>query len=207
MNTLLHPVGPLQTETYWRRRIALLVVVTLVLATAAAAVAVARGGTSGTSGAAAPRPPSPSSQQPSAAPTAAAPAASTEVPGCADRDLALWVSTTAQTYAALAHPAFTLHVKNNGAQACRRDLEPAALNLVVLSGSDRIWASNDCAPGGGKAVTTLAAGQERTSPSSWNRRRSAPGCPQHQPIARAGTYRVVGMADSARSGATVFRLQ
>jgi hypothetical protein len=65
-------------------------------------------------------------------------------------------------------------VTNTGTGPCTRDLGQAAVELLVFSGKDRIWSSDDCAPGGKKDVTTLEPGKPAVQRVTWN---GAARCP------------------------------
>src|SRR3546814_1770186 len=70
--------------------------------------------------------------------------------------------------------AYEMRISDWSSDVCSSDL--AAVELVVFSGRDRIWSSDDCAPGGPKDVTTLAPGKPVSQRVTWNGRRSRPGC-------------------------------
>jgi hypothetical protein len=198
---VLHPVGQLPASTYWRRRLVLLVgLVLLVLVLRSCA-----GGGD----------PKPASHQvrPSATPSASASTSARPTPTraagpltCADAVLALTATPVAGTAPAGSTVRFTVAVKNTGSVACRRDLGGGALEVLVYSGSDRIWSSDDCSTDKGRSVQLLPAGGSLESSVSWAGKRSARGCPADQPVARRGTYTVRARLGTLRSGAAVFRL-
>jgi hypothetical protein len=78
---------------------------------------------------------------------------------------------------------------------------------VIMSGEDRIWSSDDCAPGGGDGVVVLEPGASQSARAGWPGTRSAPGCPEGQPVAQPGTYRIVGRVGELRVPGMVFRVQ
>lgn len=216
----LNPVGPEPPGVYWRRRAVLLIVLLVVLLL----VLKACGGGDGTASTANRPSPSGSSPsgsdtagsstsqptaRPSATPSTPAPAAS---PGaaaraCTDADVAVRVTTDARTYAAGVQPRFTLTVRNTSATPCRRDVGPAALELVVTSGSASIWSSDTCKPKGASQVTDLAPKRPSSTVVAWSRIRLTAACPTSKPAALPGTYRVVGRAGLVRSDPTVFVLR
>lgn len=204
---VVSPVGPLPASTYWRRRLVLLLGLLLLLLVLRSCL----GGSSDRRPVAAPRPsptatrstasPSPSpSLSPTPAPVAVAPL-------CADSALTVTTSTDAATYPVGTSPRLSLIVTNTGPRPCRRDLGGGAVELVVLSGADRIWSSDDCNPSSGSDLVLLAPGKARTTTLSWSGRRSRPGCTGTREQAQPGTYRVTGRAGTLHGagGAFVFR--
>ena len=193
----LHPVGPLPASTYWRRRAGLLLGVLVLLLVAKSC---ASGGTK-----------SPSADRSTPTPTTISTVTPTvtvapTAPPCADGDLTLTTTTDAGTYTLGATPKITMQVKNTSGAACRRDLGSGAVELLVFSGADRIWSSDDCTPGKATAVVTLPAGGTQSVVKTWPGRRSLPGCSGSKAAAEAGTYKVVGRVGTLRRDGTVFRL-
>ncbi len=210
----MHPVGPLPAATYWRRR-GLLLLTLLVLLLVARSCA-SGGSPSPAAGRSTPRPtPTPTVATPSSpAPTRAAvsPApAKTTAPAavglCPDAALSLTTSTDSDTYALGATPKITMVVKNTSAAPCRRDLGAGVVELLVTSGSDRIWSSDDCSPSKASALTTLAPGATQAIVKTWPGVRSRPGCQGAKETAKAGTYRVAGRVGALRVDGAVFRLR
>ena len=198
---VMHPLGPLPASTYWRRRITVLLgllVLVLLLRSCAS------GGDAPKRTAASPRPSAMATPRatvrPSPRPTAAAPA------GCPDAGLTLTSSTDADTYALGATPKITLVIKNAGSAPCRRDLGAGAVELLVYSGEDRVWSSDDCNPSTATAVTVLGAGGTQAVVKTWPGVRSVPGCGGSKATAKAGTYRVVARLGTLRVDGAVFRL-
>ncbi len=201
---VLHPVGPLPPATYWRRRV-VLVLGLLVL------VLVARSCVGGDT-----HPRAQVSTRPTAAPTPARAPATTPKPTarptatgvCPDSAVRVTVRTDAAEYAVGGSPRLTVTVTNTSTVPCRRDLGPGAVELLVYSGADRIWSSDDCSTDRGKELLTLKAGASLEKTVTWSGKRSAPGCPSPaaRPDAKPGTYRVLARVGTVRSGAAVFRL-
>jgi hypothetical protein len=202
---VLHPVGPLPASTYWRRRLVLLVgLVVLVLLVRSCAGGgggkpVSHGSTPTPGPTATPTPTRSASPRPS-------PSAAAGPVVCPDGVLTLTAAPATPTAPAGTTLRFTLTVKNTGAVACRRDLSGGALEVLVYSGADRIWSSDDCSTDKGHSVQTLPAGGSLESSVSWAGKRSARGCPKDQPVARRGTYTVRARVGTLRSGVSVFRL-
>jgi hypothetical protein len=61
---------------------------------------------------------------------------------------------------------------NVGADECWLPLSPETFELAITSGSDRIWASSDCAGWGPESVTAVGAGQTLEWTKVWDRHRS-----------------------------------
>jgi hypothetical protein len=200
----LHPVGPLPPSTYWRRRAVLLVGVLVLLLVVRSCAS--GGGARKTSAKpkVTPRPTATRSVGPLPTRTSAPPVATG--PLCADSALTLTGTTDAPTYGLGATPRLTLTVKNTSATACRRDLGSAAVELLVYSGPDRIWSSQDCSPGTGVSPVTLAPGGTQAVVRTWPGKRSKPGCTGTQAAAQPGTYKVVVRVGTLRTDGDFFRI-
>ena len=212
----LQPVGPLPASTYWRRRVVLLlgvVVLLLLLRSCAGGDATPKRKTAATStGTPTPSvtrtagPPATSTTSTTATPAASA-AGATRL--CPDAGLTVTAATDADSYAVGATPKITLVVKNRSAASCRRDLGAKVVELLVYSGNDRIWSSDDCADGRASSLVTLPAGGTQAVVKTWSGRRSRPGCTSTATAAApavAGTYRVVARLGTLRQEGAAFRL-
>lgn len=188
------PVGPLPAATYWWRRTVLIVLVLVPLLLLRSC-----GGD----------PPPQARSTPTATPTAVATASATPtrsataVPSCQDGELGVTVTASPET----SPTSFLVTVTNRSARACRRDLGPGVVDLVVTSGSDRIWSRTDCTKGTARELATLAAGASRGVRVLWDGRRSLPGCSGPRAAAEPGTYRVAGKVASKPVPAVVFRVR
>jgi hypothetical protein len=100
-----------------------------------------------------------------------------------------------------------LRVVNNGTTACRRDVGQAALELRVQAGEQREWSSDDCNPGGDPNVKTLQPGAAESVTVTWNRLRSAPGCPDGLGAAPPGDYQAFARAGTLTSTGAAFTLE
>ncbi len=210
----LHPVGPLAAGTYWRRRaliggVLLLVLVLLKACTGAGpahrdALAVPQSTPTPTT--VATRRPTPVVTKPvSASPAATATATGTPSAGpvgsCPDSALVVVASADAPSYATGASPLLRLSIRNGGRVACRRNVGSRAVELRILSGSDRIWSSDDCANGGSLDPVLLQPGETRSTSVVWSGRRSQPGCVGSTAQAQPGTYLVFARVGTlTRSG-------
>ncbi len=204
------PVGPEPAPTYWLRRagvtVAAVVVLVLLLALltggddAPEELAQEPGGSAPATSAASPSAPStaptPVPSASAAADAAICPPDALVVEGLVDDD----------SYAVGSSPKLSLRVTNKGTTPCTRDLGQSAIELLVFSGSDRIWSSDDCAPGGPKDVTMLKPGDAAVRRVTWSGTRSLPGCEGSKARAQAGTYRVTARVGQLRVEGDAFRL-
>jgi len=128
--------------------------------------------------------------------------------GCAPADLQLAVVADAAAYAAGANPVLQVSVTNIGAVPCTVDAGDVAREVVVSSGTDRIWSTKDCASADtASRQLLLAAGARDTKDITWGRVRSAESCPANLPAPRAGTYQVVATLLGSSAPAVAFNLQ
>ncbi len=143
------------------------------------------------------------SREPSAAPSAGGSEAGNN---CAPAALEIVATSDKQSYPVGGRPVLELGVKNNGDAACMLDLGAAGVELVVFSGADRIWSSEDCASGGAAKPTTLAPGGTASTRLTWAGRRSLPGCEGPKAQAEAGTYRLIGRVGEQQGKTAVFQI-
>lgn len=193
MSYVMHPVGPEGARVYWIRRLIVIAVAIGLIALLWAFLA--RGKSS----------PAHQAGPTSSAPTTAAPSGGA---GCVAASLQVTLTASAQTYAASEMPSFTLTAVNTGRTACTLTMSDASRQLVITSGSDRIWSSADCPATAPPAtpLLLLAAGDKGTAAIGWDRARSAQGCPAGLAAPRSGTYKAAGSLLGANSDAVVFTL-
>jgi hypothetical protein len=214
----MHPVGPQSPGTYWLRRLLVLaVVVALLLGIRWLLVGgdeePTASGTQSPSPSASPTSTAPdASGSPTATPTASpttSPTA-TAAPGpdgqCADAAISVTATTDAASYTVGSTPRLRMRIENTSGKACKRDVGAAQNELVITSGSTRVWSSDDCNPGGDPNVVTLEPGQSYSVSVTWLGRLSQKGCPADQPLAEAGTYKLTGRNGEVTSEPAVFAL-
>ena len=203
------PVGPEPQETYWWRRASLLAGLGLVVFVLPGLLtALFTGGDdpdrledgaslAPTASSPAASDPGVRSGSPSASPSAevACPPAALQILAGADQD----------SYPVGGAPMLELRVTNTGTSPCTLDLGPAAVELLVYSGGDRIWSSDDCASGEAANVTSLVPGEPSSTMLSWDAQRSLPGCEGPKAPAQPGTYRVTGRVGELRVEGGFFR--
>ena len=151
--------------------------------------------------------------------TSETPAPETEADGDADAgaaaaceaaDLQLALTSDATTYAAGANPTFTVTISNIGDGSCTVDAGSAAVDVLVTSGSDRIWSALDCAAAdaeGAERMLLLTEGAQESAVVAWSRVRSNATCDTGLAAPRPGTYHAVASLQGASSGDLVFTLE
>ena len=133
---------------------------------------------------------SPAAEQPAEPAPSTTPSTDTAgVADCASTGLALAMTADAETFAAGVSPTFSVSITNTGTEPCLVDAGEAQREIVVTSGTDRVWSNRDCiVPGTESRTLLLPGGGNDTTPFAWNRVRSAEGCPAGLPAPGAGTY-------------------
>jgi cytoskeletal protein RodZ len=223
VSTVIHPTGPQSPGVYWFRR-AVVLVVLLALLLGVRWLVTGRGG--GTPEAAPTTSSSPSStptagattasSTPSATATSAKPTASatkasptttaTGVKACAKSQIAVTASTDAASYAVGSTPRLRMKIQNTSTTACTRDIGAPQNELLITSGTVRVWSSDDCNPGGSAQVVTMQPGQSYSVSVTWLGRLSKKGCPANQPLAAKGTYKLTGRNGDVTSAPATFAL-
>lgn len=198
------PVGPLPAQTYWLRRAGVLLAVLAVLFVATIPL---RGDAEDTLATGDPTAAPTTGPSEVADPTAEPTPSPTPAPEpCPDGALEVTATSDAESYPLGATAALALTVKNTGAIPCSRALGQGAVELIVTSGDDRVWSSDDCAPGGDAGEVVLEPGAEQSARATWSTVRSAPGCPPEQPQAQPGTYRVTARVGELQVPGAVFQV-
>ena len=230
MSTVRQPAGSPPPSVYRRRRVVALVLallLILLLAWATTAIIGALRGvddatTAATAGQATQEPslePAPSSAPESSAPESSEPESSapaatpSEAAGASTDCPAEAVSVVATSD----QPSYTLGgtatvgmtITNTGAAACQLDAGSAALELMIVSGEDRIWSSDDCQEAEENRPTTVEPGEAGALASSvqWPLERSAEGCSEDLPALRPGTYQLSARAGEIISAPTVLTIE
>ena len=208
---VIRPRGPLPPSTYWVRRAVVLGVVLIVLLVLLRACGGDdEGSPRDTASPAASTETEPAATASPTAAVASSPSAAPSPPQaapCNPARLTIEAVADRPAYRRPATPRLSLVIRNPGPNPCRLDVGPAALELRVISGPDRIWSSDDCTPGGAPQIVTVPPGGAQSSTVAWPLRRSRPGCPEGQAGAEPGTYRVIGRVGTVlRPGAT-FRIE
>jgi hypothetical protein len=83
---------------------------------------------------------------------------------------------------------FTLSLINGSGRTCTTTVNRDNFELMIYSGSDRIWSTKDCATIVKPLRRTLEAEQALEWTLTWNGRRSRSGCKSRPETPRPGTY-------------------
>ncbi len=206
------PVGPEPAQTYWVRRavlaVAVLLVVLLLLLPLFGGGDDDRLEQQPADVAASTTPGPPPTPDPSASTDpSATPDPSVSAVPCEDELLSIEAESVDDSYAVGEQPRLELRITNTGTAPCTRDLGQGAVEVQVVSGDDRIWSSDDCAPGGAGQLVVLQPGEAETSTVTWPGTRSLPGCQGDDEPADAGTYRVNGRVGELRAEGGSFVLE
>lgn len=193
---VLRPEGSLPPRVYWVRRavVLLVVVAVVVLAVVGVRALLARGDDPDAD-------PAPATSPSQGETTAAA-----DTPVCDPAAIALTLTADAASYPAEALPTFTVRVVNDGDVTCLLDAGDAQRQIVVTSGTDRIWASTDCATGD-ELKLLLEPEQADERQVQWDRIRSVEGCANGQAAALPGTYQAVLTLSGVSTEPVVFGLE
>lgn len=211
----MHPAGPQPPGVYWfRRALVLLVLLAFLLGVRwlltgrPAGTPVASPTSSSSPSTPAPsasRTPTPTPTSASASPSTASPTA-TGTQACTKAQIAVASFTDAASYPVGSTPHLRMRILNVSTTACTRDIGAAQNELVITSGTVRVWSSDDCNPGGTPQVVTMAPGQSYSVSVTWLGRLSQKGCPTNQPMATKGTYKLTGRNGDVTSAPAVFAL-
>ncbi len=188
MSTLRHPVGPQPPEVYWRRRLivglGLLAVIVIIV------LIIVRPGSGDPAAEPTPEPESSETAEPGVETDP------TDVVACAATQVVVTPVTDAASYPADQEPLLSFTLLNTGAAACSLEAGSDVQEFLIVSGSDRIWASTDCQEPGVPAPLVLEPGVEAESTAfAWSRTRSTPddcATADDRPSVTAGgaTYRL-----------------
>jgi hypothetical protein len=99
-----------------------------------------------------------------------------------------------------------MRIENTSAKACTRDIGAPQNELVITSGTTRVWSSDDCNPGGTAQVVTMTPGQSYSVSVTWLGHLSQKGCPANQPTAGKGTYKLTARNGGVTSAPATFAL-
>ena len=228
MSTVLHPVGPEPEETYWARRVAVLIALVVVAGLVVALVVNATRAGSAVSAAPVPPPvtappadsPSPSatpSASPSASGSGSPSASSTPSPSASTKPKATPKPKPTPTGPVACEPeelratltgkqrlkpeqgtTFTLSLINGSATACVVSVTPENFELKLYSGTDRIWTSDDCAKAIEPRKATVKAEDAVEWTMAWDGQRSRAGCGSRPEVPRPGTYFATAQLEGAK---------
>ncbi|MHA7132053.1 hypothetical protein [Oerskovia turbata] len=125
--------------------------------------------------------------------------ATTGYKACGANDVTLWLASSQSEYAVGEKPSFTITLTHVGRRPCLIDASTAVQEVVITSGSDRIWSSADCPAEPHDLL--MAEGDVWTQNVTWSRERSGPECATGLPATGAGTY-VASVTSNEAEGLT-----
>lgn len=201
MSSVVHPVGPEDPKVYWvRRLVVVLIAIVAVVLLAALINSMFSGGDEDTPPAAGETTDPADPESPGEEPPA--------VVACTPEQLAVSVATTERAFPAGTPVTFVLQLANTSTLPCTVDASEAAREILVTSGSDRIWSSLDCpAEGAVENVVELPAdGMVSETRYEWTRIRSDESCTADLPEPRPGTYKAVVTVGGVTSEQATFDL-
>lgn len=172
MDGLRHPVGEKPTGVYWVRRLIVLGVVALVLVVAWFLI-FSPGGDGGAEAPGTTTDPA-ATTSPTAQPTGTEGAAF----ACTDADVVLTATPNPRTVGAGSLPQFDISVEHVSLSPCLLSTTADGTELLITSGSDRVFSSLDCTDDGSFPDTELllADGATEMFQVNWTRQRSSEGC-------------------------------
>jgi hypothetical protein len=165
MSTFKNPVGPQPPRVYWRRRLlvglgALAVIIVIILI-------LARPGSGSTGNTASPPATNSAVASPSASPQAGGTA-------CLPANIKLEAVTDKNVYAATEQPNIGMKITNTGAADCVINLGSTQQELIITSGTEKIWDSKDCQTAPVDTQITLSPNAPKATPLiPWDRTRSS----------------------------------
>ena len=204
MSTVLRPVGPQPERVYWIRRLAVLAACVVVGALLGIVWSLVSGGPGdaaepGTAGV--------DVAEGVTDDVAAAPEGASSGPvACTAAEIALVLTSNARSYPAPGQPVLSVAITNVGTASCTLDAADAAREIVITSGSDRIWSSADCPAEAAPTPLLLDPGARWAVDVTWPRARSAEGCALGLAEPRPGTYTAAVSWLGATSDPVVFDL-
>ena len=87
-----------------------------------------------------------------------------------------------------AKQSFRVALTNGSGVACVLDLKPANFSLTVVSGSDRIWTTDNCAKWVPSKKQSLKPQKAYEFAIEWGVNRSGAGCKEAKSLLNPGTY-------------------
>jgi len=189
MDGVRNPVGEQPPEVYWRRRIVILTGIVLLGVVIWFLATSPRGG---------PAPSDDNTVDATVSPevtTSISPGTTVDVARpCDANDVTITLTPNPGTFPAGSLPVFDVAISMNGLSPCKLTASPETSELLITSGSDRIYSSTDCP--NDATINTREFILQPDSPDemfqvTWNRQRSAPGCTTVTAEPQPGTYHAV----------------
>jgi hypothetical protein len=204
MDGLRNPIGEEPPEVYWKRRLVAAIALVLVIVVIWVLIAAATGGDDGDS--------TPGSNaEPASSISASADATDStdsSVRACGESDLTITTTANPATVPEGALPAFDVSLAQDGSSACLLDTDADGTELLITSGTDRMFSSLDCPDDGTIASTQLVLEPGATEDLSvtWNRQRTLPECATETAEPGAGTYKAALTIQGITSEVATFKL-
>jgi hypothetical protein len=126
------------------------------------------------------------------------------VPECDPALMTLSVTGPGQVKAG-ATAALTVTVTNSGTAACTFTFD-TRFTMKIVSGTDEVWSTADCAQWAPTGTQSLALGAAATWQTTWDRHRSQATCKVVPTTLKAGTYVVEAMYTGAAPAQLVMLL-
>ena len=209
MSSLLRPVGHLPASVYWFRRGLVLGVLALLFFLV---LRLFGGGGDNPQNTAASDPSSAPTAAPTTTPTVTATPTRTTTTTppprdtkCSGSDVRVEVLPANRKIASGSALNFVVRL-DAVSDGCKATIDPTALTVTVMSGTDLIWTTTHCGQAIPRATLIVAKGKQATSTVAWNGHRSGPGCLPGQPAAKPGTYVVKADFDDRSSAVQAFQV-
>lgn len=204
MEGVRRPVGDLPPEVYWRRRIVVLGVVALIGIVIWFLVTSPRGTENPGGGALDPTVTS------SVSPTASPDASFDASRPCEASDLTVTATPNPFTFASGSLPVFDVTISVTGISPCKLSISNENSELLITSGTDRIFSSADCpndATINERELILQADSPNEMFQVTWNRQRSAEGCATVTATPKPGYYKAALTLQGIAAEPVQFELQ
>jgi len=200
MDGLRHPVGAEPSEVYWKRRLAVVIAIAVVALMIWLVI----------SSLGSPSPASTLSHTPSDSMTPAVNPTSAEALNrpCTSADVALAIGANPSVVPAPGKPSFDITIEQIGDSPCKLDTAADGTELLIMSGSDRIFSSTDCPDDATfkPQALLLQPGAQEGLTLSWDRTRSAAGCTTVSATPKPGTYKATLTIQGITAEVAIFNL-
>lgn len=212
----MHPVGPQAPATYWKRRIALLLLLLgLLLLVGLGLRALFSGGSDGgaasapasttSAGASSTDAPATSSSAASSS-TSSGQAKTSRAAACKVAGVTVTAVTDKPSYRKGEKARLEMQITNTGSTPCSLDVGSKAVELEVRSGSRTVWRSSACQVGATSRVTDLSPGAVMRSTVSWDLTAAPSNCSATGTRVAPGDYTLLTRDGGFRSGPKAFRI-
>lgn len=210
----MHPVGDKPPNVYWRRRLVVILLLIVLIALVVWGIRAVVGAVGEDVQAATPPPTTPATSAPPATATATGTqsasaseseseeATQTESPSasdCSAESLKVLATSSARSAAPGSAIKVGMTIENAGEENCVVDAGSGNLELVITSGNDQVWSSDDCQGPAENRPTEVEPGAKLSSEVNWNAVRSSEGCPTDVSALKPGTYQLRGKVGSITS--------